>query len=110
MKALKGVVIGMGVLILLGLGVVVAAIISRVNDGGEPRARAEVTLDLPSACGVGGMTAVDGRLAVRVAGPAGADCPAMVLIDPDTGQVRTTIRVGAGPGAASGATGGADGG
>lgn len=105
MKALKSVVIGMGILILLGLGVVVAAIISRVNDDGETVARSNVRLDLPAACRVGGMTAVDTRLAVRVTGPAGADCPAMVLIDPETGEVRTTIRVGTGSDTAPGADG-----
>jgi len=106
MKALKSVVIGMGILILLGLGVVVAAIISRVNDGGETVARASVRLDLPAACQVGRMTAVDNRLAVRVSGPEDADCPAVVLIDPETGAVRTTIRLGprrgAGPDSAAG--------
>jgi hypothetical protein len=105
MKALKGVVIGMGVLILLGLGVVVAAIISRVNEGGETTARSSVNLDLRPACRVADVTAVDSRLAVRVTGPDRAACPAVLLIDPNTGEVRTTIRVGVGAGPASGSDG-----
>lgn len=91
MKALKGVVIGMGVLILLGLGVVVAAIVGQVNDSGET-ARTSVRLDLPPACQIGDIEALDNRLAVRVNGPDGANCPSVLLLDQDTGEVRTTIR------------------
>lgn len=96
MKALKSLVIGMGILILLGLGVVVAALISGVNDTSDSTERRTVTLDVPAACRVARMTAVDGRLALRLTGPEGAACPALVLLDADTGAVHTTIRTAPG--------------
>jgi hypothetical protein len=98
MKALKALVIGMGVLILVGLAVVVAAIVSKFGGGDTP---AEVAgprhLDLPEGCRIAAMTATEDRLALRVTGPVAADCARILLIDPDTGKVTATLRPGAPP-------------
>ena len=91
MKALKGVVIGMGILILLGLGVVVAAIVGEVNGSRESPEKRTVSLDLPAGCRIAGMRAVDDRLALRVTGPDGAACPALLVFDPASGKVDTVV-------------------
>lgn len=93
MKALKGVVIGMGVLILLGLAVVIAAIVSRVNDGGSQTAeRVEsVALGLAPVCHVVAMSPADGLLALRIEGDESAACPSVILFDPASGAVQQRI-------------------
>ncbi len=96
MKALKGLVIGMGILILLGLGIVVAALVGEVNNAADSPAKRTVSLDLPTGCRVAGMRAVDDHLALRVTGPDGAACPALLLFDPAAGEVRTTVHAATG--------------
>ncbi len=93
MKALKGLVVGMGVLIAVGLGVIVVTLYNRATvpgetpgdggvDGGTDRggetagaplgafgkplsAFGTARLDLPAGSAVLGMTATDGRLLLR---------------------------------------------
>jgi hypothetical protein len=101
MKALKGLVIGMGILILLGLGVVVAALVGEVNDAADAPAKRTVSLDLPPDCRVAGMRAVDDHLALRVTGPDGAACPALLVFDPASGAVRTVVHTATGARAAA---------
>ncbi len=106
MKALKGLVIGMGILILLGLGVVVAALVGAVDDARETPAKRTVSLDLPPGCALAGMRTVDDHLALRVTGPDGAACPALLLFDPAAGEVRTVVHTAAGARAAGAGDGG----
>jgi hypothetical protein len=96
MKALKAVVIGMGLLILLGLALVVAAIVSRVSDDSEESAGEgaprEVALGVAPACKVAGLAEAEDLLALRLEGPAEADCPAVLLVDPANGAVQRVLR------------------
>lgn len=100
MKALKAVVIGMGLLILLGLAVVVATLASRVSDDSERSAgkgeRREVALGVSAACEVAGLAEADDIVALHLDGPAEADCPAVLLLDPGSGEVRRVLRTGRG--------------
>lgn len=98
MKALKALVIGMAVLIVLGLGVVVAKIIADSSDATGSRADlGTVHLGLPEACRIAGMTGVDDHLVVRPEGPADAGCGELVVVDPEAGAVVGRIAPGAAP-------------
>lgn len=118
MKALKALVIGMGLLILLGLAVVIATLASRVKDDSGTAAKPESAetpaetpvaraLNLPAGCRIAAMApAGEDRLALRIAAKAdaapGADsdaegdadggtCARVLLIDPESGRVATTL-------------------
>jgi hypothetical protein len=123
MRALKGLVIGMGALIVVGLTVVVVTIAMRLTgpeaagtDG--PGGAAETTGDAdtipqPAASGQGarpfgdlqlGMAescriadaVASGRaLVVRVDGPVKDGCDQLVVVDPGQGRVLGRIRPGA---------------
>lgn len=99
MKAVKAVVIGMGILILLGLGVVVAAIVSRVGEEGEAekQASAVVGLDLPSDCRLSRMVGAADYIALRLEGPRTDRCPSIVLLSPESGKVVRKIYTRNGP-------------
>ena len=110
MRALKVLVIGMGVLILGGLAVVIATIVARMDDetgpatdGGSrapsvgpaadgPAADAFVTpLPLPEGCRVADLAGAGGVLALRLAGPVPV-CDRVLLVDPASGRLTGTLR------------------
>ncbi|SDF45723.1 hypothetical protein SAMN05216241_101156 [Limimonas halophila] len=98
MKALKALVIGMAVLIVLGLGVVVAKIIADSSDATGPRADlGTLHLGLDDACRIAGVTGTDDRLVVRLDGPADAGCGEVLLVDPGAGKVVGRIAPGQAP-------------
>jgi hypothetical protein len=117
-RALKALVIGMGVLIVVGLTIVVVTIAMRAADpegGGRgaqraggaegmtpapsaaprPRAFGELALGLADSCRIAGMRASAGTLVVRLDGPAQDGCQRLVVIDPAAGEVLGRIRPGA---------------
>jgi len=98
MKALKALVIGMAVLIVLGLGAVIAKIVA---DSGGATASADdlgtLHLGLPDACRIAQIATVDDHLVVRADGPAGAGCGELVVVDPEAGAVVGRIAPGAAP-------------
>ncbi len=92
MRALKALVIGMGVLIVAGLIVVVVTIASRTLDGERPPT--EAALALPDGAEVL-ETALDGnRIALRLRLPGGAE--AIHVFDLATGRRVATARIGGG--------------
>jgi hypothetical protein len=123
MRALKGLVIGMGALIVVGLTVVVVTIAMRLTgpeaagpdgsaagtataDGGEttPRPAAgadgarpfgELQLGMADSCRIADAVASGGTLVVRVDGPAKDGCVQLVVVDPGQGRVLGRIRPGA---------------
>ncbi len=99
MKALKALVIGMGILILLGLAVVIAAIVARMGDGGEG-ARAgfgTLHLGLPGSCRIAAVRPLQDHLVLRLAGPAKDGCGEVIVVDPAAGKVIGRIAPGAAP-------------
>jgi len=95
MKALKALVIGMAVLIVLGTGAVIAKLVAesgRATAAGEPFGT--VHLGLPDACRIAGVTAADDRLVVRAEGPAEAGCGELFVVDPGEGAVVGRIAPG----------------
>lgn len=91
MRALKAVVIIMGVLIFVALGAVVWAILN-LETPGDSRPVAdlveELSLGLPAGCEIAGMNLDGERLAVRTAGaPGSTDCARIYIIDVTRGAV-----------------------
>jgi hypothetical protein len=94
MKALKAVVIGMAVLIVVGMTVVIVTIVNRLGKGratAVPAAPIAATLDLPAGCSVAEMAAAGERLALRLAGS--GDCRQILLLDPASGALVGRLRL-----------------
>ena len=93
MRALKALVIVMGVLIVVGTGVVIVTVARRVSQVAHPAAAPiAATLDLPTGCSVAEMTSTGDRLALRLAGD--GDCRQIILVDPATGAITGHIALG----------------
>jgi hypothetical protein len=86
MAALKAAVIGMGILIILGTGVLVAIIVQRLSAPAPAKMQTEVqaTLDEPAGTRIAGVAADADRLALRLEG-GGPD--RVVVVDMRTGRV-----------------------
>ena len=93
MRALKALVIGMGVLIVAGTVTVVAVIVQRVGGvAGGQQARLDLALNQPEGSRIAGLAAAEGgALGVWVARP---DGDRVVLVDPRRGRVAGEIRLG----------------
>lgn len=93
MRALKALVVIMGILLVAGSAVVAGTILSRLS--GQPH-RAPAIAALPARVGVtlppGGrldsVSALGERLALHVTGPAG---DAILIVDPATGATLETL-------------------
>ena len=83
MGALKGLVVGMGVLIVAGTVALVVLLIQRAG-ARAPRAVADVAALLPAGNRILGIAGVEGRLAVWVDGPEGSR---VLLLDGQGRQV-----------------------
>ena len=92
MRALKALVIGMGVLIAAGLITVVITIANRTLDGGGPPT--EAALALPPGAEVLETALDGGRIALRLRLPGGAQ--AIHVFDLATGRRVATARVDGG--------------
>ena len=100
MRILKGLVIGMAVLIVAGMGLVAYGLyrksmepgvsILRVSGVAEPFG--EVPLALPAACSLAEIRPDGARLYVRV-GPAGGDCERILIFDSANGSLIGSIAV-----------------
>ncbi|GAA0569230.1 hypothetical protein GCM10009416_04440 [Craurococcus roseus] len=93
MRALKALVIGMGVLIVAGTVTLVAVIVQRAGGvAGGGAARLELALDQPEGSRIAGVAAVEGgALGVWVQRP---DGDRVVLVDTRRGRVAGEIRLG----------------
>ena len=94
MRALKALVIGMGVLIVAGTVALVAVVVQRAGGvaGGGGSARLDLPLNQPEGSRIAGIAAAEGgTLGVWVARP---DGDRVVLVDPRRGRVAGEIRLG----------------
>jgi len=95
MRALKLLVILMGVLLVAGMGTIVALIVHRVAVLDEGVAAApgfdRASVELPAGASVLGTSAVNGRLVVRVGLAAGGE--ELILIDPQSGRRVGTVEL-----------------
>lgn len=110
MRALKALVIGMAVLIVLVMGLMAYGLTKKASDpdftffdfAGEAAPAAaesapsapfgDILLPLPPGCRIEDMRPDGGRLFLRVGPPEGA-CPRIVVIDLSTGKVLGNVKV-----------------
>ena len=86
MRALKALVIVMGVLIVAGTAVVIVTVAKRVSPSGRPASTpVAASLTLPAGCSVAEMTTIGDRLALRLSGE--GDCRQILLVDPATASI-----------------------
>jgi Family of unknown function (DUF6476) len=94
-RALKALVVVMGVLIVGGTVALVAVVVQRAGGGGfagRGSARLEVALEQPEGSRIAGIAAAEGgALGVWVARP---DGDRVLLVDPRRGRVAGEIRLG----------------
>jgi len=86
MRALKALVIVMGVLIVAGTAVVIVTVGKRVSQAGRAApGSVAASLALPPGCKVAEMTTIGDRLALRLEGE--GDCRQILLVDPATASI-----------------------
>lgn len=86
MQGLKGLVIFMGILIVIGLIVVAYGLASRMS-GDRTGAFGEVDLALPAGCVIAGSEAENDRLILRIGGPAERGCQQVLVLDLKDGEL-----------------------
>jgi hypothetical protein len=92
MRALKALVVVMGIMLIGGFAVLVAVIIGRVSRGGTPPRSFPVTaIDIPQGARIEAMTAGTDRLVLDLALP--EDRRQLVVIDLATGARLGTIEL-----------------
>ncbi len=89
MRALKALVVFMGILIAVGLGLLTYAVISGLPDGqpsDRPGGFGDTTVDLPTGCVIAEAVVADGTLVLRADGPVERGCQIVIMLDPETGR------------------------
>ena len=87
MQALKVLVIAMGVAIVVIIGVIVATLIQRAGGPGKAAGPGEIELAVPAGCRLAEAGAAEGRLILRLDGPAEAGCRQAVVLDLESGDL-----------------------
>jgi Family of unknown function (DUF6476) len=95
MRALKTLVVVMGIMLIGGFAVLVAVIIGRVRAGAPPRSFSPATIDIPQGARIEAMTAGTDRLILDLALP--DDRRQLVVIDLATGARLGTIELRTAP-------------
>ncbi|MGE0255004.1 MAG: hypothetical protein AB7N54_13455 [Alphaproteobacteria bacterium] len=91
MRALKALVIFMGVLIVAGVGVLAWMMIGIANRPPADKGATALSLGLPAECAIASVVAAGERLAVVAEGPSAAGCRRIWLVDPARMRVVGTI-------------------
>jgi hypothetical protein len=89
MQALKFLVVFMGGLILIGVGVVIYGLTTRIADEDESGGAGFGTVEvpLPAGCVIAAAASEGDRLVVRADGPAERGCQRVFVIDMKNGRV-----------------------
>lgn len=97
MQAIKAVVIGLGVLIVISFGLLVYGFYTKLTDpdfrvttADGPSGPPEAQIDVPEGCGVFEMAAEEDRLFLRLDGPH-EGCRRILVIDADSGRHLRTV-------------------
>jgi len=90
-RALKALVIFMGVLIVAGLAALAWMMIGIANRPPADRPATALSLGLPAECAIATIVAAGERLAVLADGPSAAGCRRIWLVDPARLRVVGTI-------------------
>jgi hypothetical protein len=100
MPWLKGLVIGLGVLLAAGMGLLVYGFAAKLGkppagESGQAKGPAKafgaIDLALPAGCAIAGVTPDGARLYLLV-GPAGSSCERVVVLDAARGAVLGEIK------------------
>ena len=92
MQALKALVIGMGILIVLGLALVAYGLVSRVSKtDGAAAGFGDVALGLAAGCTIAEARGHEGHLIRRVQGPEERGCQQVLILDIASGEIRGRI-------------------
>ena len=95
MKALKILVIVMGLAILVILAFVIFTIagqISGVGGGGEPAGFGEIELEVPLGCSIASAEGKDDTLVVRLDGLVERGCQQVLIVDLKSGRVLGRVK------------------
>lgn len=93
MRALKAVVVGMGVLIVVGTVALVVMLVQRAGGGRGAEALPRMALDLPAGSQIVSLAGAGDRFAVLVRRP---DGERILFLDPRSGRVVGEVSPGAG--------------
>ena len=85
MRALKALVVFMGILIAAGLGLLTYAVIGGLPVD-RPSGFGDAAVVLPSGCVIAEAVIAEGTLVLRADGPAERGCQMVILLDPQTGR------------------------
>ncbi len=94
-RVLKGIVIGLGVLIILGLGALIAAVVLRASANTETASPADAMLELPAGGRVADMR-LDGQVLVLLLEGADGE-QELVVLHLRRGEILRRIRPGGAP-------------
>ncbi|MFQ5776120.1 MAG: hypothetical protein ACE5GS_16495 [Kiloniellaceae bacterium] len=98
MQALKALVVVMGLLIMASLALLAYGLVTRLSEGTDgPGRLGEVSLPLPAGCAIAEARSQEGRLILRIDGPAERDCQQVVVIDLSDGRVLGRVTAAPGP-------------
>ena len=92
MQALKALVIGMGVLIVIGFVLLVIGLANKFSKAGKA-GFGETEVAVPDGCSVAETLAEGDRLFLRLEGPAARGCAQIVIVDLTDGGVRGRLRL-----------------
>ncbi|MDP6805971.1 MAG: hypothetical protein QF902_11685 [Rhodospirillales bacterium] len=101
MRALKALVIGMGILIVVGMALIAYGLYSKATDPGfapfstddDPTpAFGEASITLPSGCTIVEVQPDGARLYLRI-GPPINDCERVIVLDALSGEILGTVEV-----------------
>lgn len=94
MRALKAVVIIMGILIVAGFAFVIVTIVSRSGGDSSSAMLGPVSVEADPSCSLADAWSADGVLYLRLTGPDKQTCDAILQIDPKTGKEIGRISLG----------------
>ena len=104
MRALKALVIFMGIMIAAGLGLLTYAVIGglpfdRSSGPGDapPGGFGDTAVVLPTGCAIAEAVIAEGTLVLRIDGPAERGCQLVILLDPESGRELGRVKVQEGP-------------
>jgi len=96
MRALKALVIGMAVLIVIGMGLVVYGMVRQADNLSRRQTFGDVNLSIPAGCQlVEAITGDRGLLVLRLTGEGGQGCEQVLVFDSLRGEFRGRIHLSA---------------
>lgn len=93
MRALKALVVSMGILIAGGLALLAYAVIGGLSGDLPDDDFGDTTVVVPPGCVIAEATVAEGSLVLRIGGPAERGCQQVILLDPESGREFGRVKV-----------------